>query len=140
MKRYSSPYLVRDRLAFVIAALIAMGHNENASSDVLGWTHKLGDPGSVTKWSKIFSEHPEFFAIWESSGVPHAMLRWRYTYKDSRPLKTEEISMLIQTAIEMHSSSIAQAEESRWLATSIVALITALFGFAGAVIGSLLGG
>ena len=162
MKSGKLPYLKPRRLEDIIQAVQAMGVHPRASRK--DWESKLGKPLSAKTWLDVFSEHPEFFRV--RGGLKTLGLRHTYakTYDPQlhrdlspeevsrmtedqkrkrltpRPLKTDQIELLMRTAIQLHSRTIAQQKEKRWwaaiLLTAIVAAISAAIG---AAVQSLLG-
>ena len=115
----------------------------------------------VARWEAVFKEHPEFFLIYKLDGSdnPKAALRWRYTNKlynsrtgkeytqiekdqlpekdrwllTTKPLTSDAIAALMNTAIELHSKVIAEQAERRWWVPLVV-------GFLGALLGGIIGG
>lgn len=108
------------------------------------------------KWRAVFDEHPEFFRLGDRKNK--ASLVWRRSYpklfdtttldeidpedyreltkeqkkKVSRkPLTTEQIDLLIRTAIDLHARAIAHMQERRWWITALIGggAIAALVGF-----------
>ncbi len=109
-----------------------------------------------SKWTVVFDEHPEFFRLGNRKNK--ASLVWRRSYpklfdtkkleeitpakykgltagqkgKVSRkPLTTEQIDLLIRTAIDLHARAIAHRQERRWWITALVGggAIATMFGF-----------
>jgi len=154
MKSEKSPYLDSGRLADIITAIQTMGVFPWASTQ--NWETKLPTPSNNDNWLKVFSEHPEFFYLENDWQV----LRLRYTYNQTydpkerrdlkpeevkdldpeakrrlthKPLDSDQVSMLIRIAIELHSRAIAQEQEKRWWKP---ALITAGASLVGVIIGA----
>lgn len=151
-----SPYISNDqRLADVIAAIQAMSTYRFYKLDFAGWSDRItGDENKALHWKTVFKEHPEFFRLdsrqEKASLVIRRQHRKRYevdkgkTISDEEfanhpnpsrisrsPLSTEEISSLIQTAIEMHSRAIAQQQyKMSWVPvfSVIASFIGAIFG------------
>jgi hypothetical protein len=165
MLRQDKPYLKSNRLADLIAALQVMGSHERPEAKIARWAERFeasADPQRVARWRAIFTEHPEFFLVYELRGEEKAALRWRYARKyfdsktneeftpaeaaaleperqellTSKPLDQSQLQTLISTAIELHSKSIAERQEGRWLRQSI---ITTGLGLVSTVVGVLLG-
>lgn len=114
----------------------------------------------LEKWASVFKEHPEFFLVYhlQDDATPKAALRWRYTNKlydskigkeytpqekeflpekerwllTTRPLTSDAIAALMNTAIELHSRAIEELSASRWW----VPIMAACLGFGGAVLGA----
>lgn len=154
-----SPYLkTENRLADVVAALQAMSTYKYYKLDFSQWADRItGDKSQGDYWKAVFVEHPEFFRL--DSGRQKASLVARRqhqkrfhvdqqanitseefyssTEKDriSRtPLNSEELALLINTAIELHSRAVAKIELKRWW----IPLLTGVLGFFGALLGGLL--
>ena len=115
----------------------------------------------VGRWTTAFKEHPEFFLVYRLQGDPNKLksaLRWRYTNKlydsktgkeytpqekeelpeedrgnlTTKPLTSDAIAALMNTAIELHSRAIEELTASRWW----VPILAALLGFVGALLGA----
>ena len=56
-----------------------------------------------------------------------------------RPLESEQIESLINTAIELHGRAIAYKEEKRWLIPVILTVVATIFSFLGAILGAYIG-
>ncbi len=115
----------------------------------------------IDRWTAVFREHPEFFLVYKLQDDPtlKSALRWRYTNKlydsktgkeytpqekeelpekerwrlTTRPLTSEAIAALMNTAIELHSRAIEELAASRWW----VPVLAAFLGFVGALLGSI---
>jgi hypothetical protein len=115
----------------------------------------------VDKWSAVFKEHPEFFLVYhlKHDVTPKAALRWRYTNRlydsktgkeytpqekeelpeqqrwllTTRPLTSDAVAALMNTAIELHSRAIEELSASRWW----VPIMAACLGFGGALLGAI---
>lgn len=155
IKESNSPYLKsNNRLGDVIAAIQVMGTYGYYKLDFKQWAIRISGSGNETKnWGLIFSEHPEFFRL-DTTGKK-ASLVWRRNYrkrydvnaqreltleeynvleddqknKISRtPLKGDEISILITTAINLHTRAIEQDKENRWLSSPLFSLLGVVLG------------
>lgn len=111
----------------------------------------------IARWTAVFTDHPEFFLVYNLGNAqlpPKAALRWRYTNKrfdpktdkeytqelkellprseqeflTTKPLGGESISVLLNTAIELHSRQMAEQEASRWLVSPLLSLLGAVLG------------
>ncbi|MBD1571544.1 N-carbamoyl-L-amino acid amidohydrolase [Aliivibrio sp. S10_S31] len=155
-----SPYLKdHQRLGNVISAIQVMGKCGFYKLDCADWAKRItGNENNADEWRVIFKEHPEFFRF--GDGEVKAALVWRRSYrkrynvKEERnlsfseysalseeqkkdisrtPLTGDEIAVLIQTAIELHSRAIEQNREYRWLSTPLLSIlggsIAALIGW-----------
>jgi len=153
-----SPYLSSDdRLGDVIAAIQAMGTYRFYKLDFDTWAdHICGDPRQGSHWRIVFEQHPEFFRL--DSDRKRASLVWRrqrprlYDVDKDRniekselpklsvaacerlsrmPLKSDELGMLVSTAISLHARALEHRQDTRWW-------ITASIGFLGALAGGIL--
>jgi len=151
----NSPYLHEEnRLGDVIAAIQVMGSYGYYKLDFKGWAKRIsGDENKAEHWKRIFLEHPEFFRL-DTEGVK-ASLAWRRSYRrrysvdQQRELKLEEynalppeesarisrlpltgneISILINTAINLHTRAIEQNREHRWLSSPLFTLLSVVLG------------
>lgn len=156
--RVNTPYTSNNnRLADVIAAIQVMATYKFYKLDFSGWADRItGDASQADYWKAIFEQHPEFFRL--DSGKCRASLVWRRNYqklynvdleeKISRenynvlsdeekkrisrtPLSNEDISTLVNTAINLHSRELEHKKDSRWW-------IAGTFGIVGVVVGALL--
>ena len=158
-KSTKSPYLSEPtRLADVIAAIQAMGTYKFYKLDFDGWSKRIsGNSSKSDHWEKIVNEHPEFFRL--NTEKDKASLVWRRNYQrsfhvdknveltreecnqlpadelDQRvsrvPLSSSDISVLVNTAISLHSRELEEKKASRWWVMPTVAVIG---GVAGAII------
>lgn len=171
MSSDKSPYLTHQRrLSDIIAGIQVLGaYPKYASRDISQWNTKLDLPLSATSWVEVFKDHSEFFRVKNKEGINHAALRWRwaldkdYDYEKGRtlnsdemslisndkkekltrpPLKPSQIEMLIDTAVNLHSSAISLQNQKRWwiqvIIPSAVGLIGALLGFLAPIIAEIL--
>lgn len=56
-----------------------------------------------------------------------------------KPLESEQIETLVNTAIELHGRAIAYREEKRWLIPVILTIVATIFSFLGAILGAYIG-
>lgn len=151
----NSPYLKNcNRLGDVIAAIQVMGKYGFYKLTFDKWAMRIsGDENKGEYWKTIFSDHPEFFRL-DTEGKM-ASLAWRRSYrkrysvdnqrefsfeeysvltneqkkKVSRtPLTGDEISVLINTAINIHARAIEQNKENRWLSSPLFSLLGVALG------------
>ncbi|MGH8445445.1 MAG: N-carbamoyl-L-amino acid amidohydrolase [Solimonas sp.] len=141
------------RLADLIAAIQVMGTYKFASRPQESWEKKLGrDPVSAPTWNTIFREHPEFFTIEKDSGAislvwrrsrertfdtlnyatvsrskAEALKEQEDEFGEKRmsrtPLNTEEISKLVDIAINLHEREIRHRQEHRWWITASIGVL-----------------
>lgn len=160
-----SPYVTKPhRLGDVIAALQVMGTYRYSARSVESWAELLGEkPRSADGWLEIFNDHPEFFrAGLEDEGLHTLALRRAQPrvydtktneeitvaqYKDlpadgrshisRRPLTSQQIASLVETAIKLQSQAFARRQELRWWVPHAMSIATLLLGLVvGAVIKS----
>jgi hypothetical protein len=113
------------------------------------------------RWAAVFKEHPEFFLVYRRKREPDidkAALRLRYIKKDydpytqkeytpeeagqlakdvrdkltTKPLEADQISALVDTAIELHKRALEETAARRWW----IPVLTAILGFVGAGLGT----
>ena len=152
----SSPYLnSHNRLSEVIAAIQVMGTYRFYKLSFADWADRIsGDVNEVEKWEKVFIKHPEFFRIDQTK--QKASLVWRRNHPknydvDNRkeiskneflvlseekkarisrtPLNNNDISMLIETAINMHSRALQLRQDVRWWIPIAIGLIAGIVSF-----------
>src|SRR4051794_21168088 len=85
-KSTSSPYLVPERLADVIAAVQTMAAAERPERTIADWAQEFDrnrDVSTIERWTRVFQEHREFFLVYTQEGKNElkAALRWRYINK-----------------------------------------------------------
>jgi hypothetical protein len=153
-----NPYTENDnRLADVIAAIQVMATYKFYKLELSEWAKRIeGDKTKSEHWKEVFEQHPEFFRL--GGEKKKASLVWRRNYqklynvdleeKVSReaykklndkektrysriPLHDSDISTLINTAINLHSSEIDHKQDARWW----VAIVSGLIGI---IVGSLI--
>lgn len=159
----NTPYIDnKNRLADVIAAIQVMGTYKFYKLEFSGWADRIsGDESQGEYWKRIFEQHPEFFRLDQTR--TKASLVWRRNYqklydidkeeKISReefrglcsekkarisrnPLSNSDISTLVTTAINLHSSEIAHKKETRWWIAGTMSLLGVILGvFLKAIIG-----
>ena len=158
IKVANSPDLAQDgRLADVIAAVQAVATYKFYKLDFKGWADRItGNEENPQHWKTVFEDHPEFFRL--DSKKKRASLVWRRQHqrlydvdqekKISReeydrlpedrkrkrisrtPLDSDEIGMLVKTAIELHSLALDRKKDSRWWISVVVGLAGVIVGAA----------
>jgi len=150
-----TPYLYDDnRLGDVIAAIQVMGSYGYYKLDFENWALRIsGDKSKAEHWRKVFLEHPEFFRL-DTTGTK-ASLAWRRSYRrkysvdrqrelspdeyndlssgellqtSRAPLSSSDISVLINTAINLHTRALEQNREYRWLSSPLFSLLGVALG------------
>ena len=158
-----SVYLLEYRLSDIMAAIQVLGASNWQSLKQEHWLEQLGRPqsSSTKSWNEVFQQHPEFF--WLEDREQRATLRWRFALEKSfdayagklytaeqkeqltdsairerltrRPLSADEIGMLMNTAMELHTRALSLQQESRWWVPIVSSFIG---GILGAVLGVVL--
>jgi hypothetical protein len=150
-----NPYTQNDnRLADVIAAIQVMGTYKFYKLDFSKWADRIeGKEENGECWKLIFQQHPEFFRL--DSREERASLVWRRNYQklynvdqeekitreaykaltdeqkqriSRTPLTNEDISTLINTAINLHSREIDHKKDSRWWISGAIGLSGVILG------------
>ena len=160
-----SPYLKSCRLGDVIAALQVLAYYKFYRLDVEEWAKRItGDKAGAPSLETVFRDHPEFFQMTTAGAESRAALVARRSFTRSydvdigeevskdeamsrqnddkawqrlsrRPLKPDEVSVLIRTAIDMHDRAVQQRNAGRWW----VPLAASGIGLIGGVIGTVAG-
>ncbi|MBU3023494.1 N-carbamoyl-L-amino acid amidohydrolase [Aestuariibacter sp. A3R04] len=153
-EKTNSPYLKADRLKDVIAAIQVTGKYAFYKLSPSDWSMRIsGDNSKSEYWKNVFSEHPEFFRF--NGAGDKVSLAWRRSYRkrysvdDERnlsfeefsnlneeqkkrisrtPLTGDELSILINTAINLHTRAIEQNKEHRWLSSPLFSLLGVALG------------
>ena len=153
-EKTNSPYLKADRLKDVVAAIQVAGKYAFYKLSPSDWSMRIsGDKSKSEYWENVFSEHPEFFRF--NGAGAKVSLAWRRSYRkrysvdDERnlsfeeynyldeeqkkrvsrtPLTGDEISILINTAINLHTRAIEQNKENRWLSSPLFSLLGVALG------------
>ncbi|VAX08802.1 hypothetical protein MNBD_GAMMA26-1075, partial [hydrothermal vent metagenome] len=156
MSNNISPYLSQtERLADVISAIQAMGTYKFYKLTFEGWSKKIsGSENNSAHWSKVIKEHPEFFRM--DNTKTKASLVWRRNYQRTYhvdknkvltreecnalpgkerservsrlPLSSSDISVLVSTAINLHSRALEKEKASRWWVTPAVGILGIVIG------------
>ena len=150
-----SPYIKNDdRLADVIAAIQTLGTYKFYKLTFTGWADRInGDETQAHHWKTVFIEHPEFFRL--DAQRERASLVWRRQHQklfnvdteknitreiyntltteekkrySRHPLGPNEISTLINTAINIHTRALEHKQDSRWWIPTLAGLIGVLLG------------
>ncbi len=156
-----NPYLLgTNRLSDVLVGIQFLGTYKFYKVGFDYWNErtKVG-PKSADSWEELFRDHSEFFRVSDEEQNVCLMLR-RARPKDFNvdtgetitrnerrtltreekgritraPLSTSDVAMLMTTAMELHSRTIAQQQESRWY----IPLILSFVGLGGVIIGAII--
>jgi hypothetical protein len=160
----ASPYMIKNRLADVLALIQSMGFNERYRETAEQWAFiTFGEPQKAKAAETVFQEHPEFFrdsvkypgqfSLVARRSLPR---RWdtrakrlvdeaEYSAVDrhareaffTRPaLSADQINKLLDIAVTLHDSAFERHRDRRWLLTALLPVATALVGTAiGALVG-----
>ena len=55
-----------------------------------------------------------------------------------KPLTADQTEALMKTAVDFHTRALEHEREQRWLTPLLFAILTAVIGFAGAILGAIL--
>jgi len=118
-----------------------MGTYKFYKLDFSGWSKRIsGDVSRQGHWLKVIKDHPEFFRL--NDGKEKASLVWRRNYQRTYhvdrnqeltreecnslpgdelservsrlPLSSSDISVLVNTAINLHQRALEEKKEARW--------------------------
>jgi hypothetical protein len=134
-----SPYLLEYRLQDVLAALQFLANYPDYDLTLKDFRKRIAaDPKSAKNWGDVFVDHPEFFRQSESGGDYSLILRRARPKADDDlrpPLSSSELSMLIDTAINLQKHALEIRREKRaW-----IPLVLTGVGILGAFLGTILG-
>lgn len=158
-----SPYIVRnDRLSDVISAIQTLGTYRFYKLGVDSWSERIcGDSAEAEKWSLIFKEHPEFFRFSSDGSKASLVLRRQkpklfdvdtleFVTREERdgraadgqrritraPLSENDLKMLIDVAISLHSKALEDKRDGRWWISMLTTVGVALIGLIGVWLGA----
>lgn len=138
-------------MADLIAAIQVLGMYRFASRDLGKWEKRLGrNPVSATNWETIFRQHPEFFTV-QGNNISLVWRRSRERNYDTftsqivlreeamqlteqehetgekrlsrPPLNIDEVSKLVDIAINLHEREIKHGQERRWWISAVIAAV-----------------
>ena len=150
-----SPYLEKEkRLAKIIAAIQVMATYKFYKCDFETWSDRIfGNKLQGKELEGMFKDHPEFFRL--DNARSKASLVWRRNYPKNfnvdkletitkaeflkldekekmrisrTPLRNDDISTLIKTAVGLHEHALKMKQEGRWWIPLFLVLIGGLFG------------
>jgi hypothetical protein len=137
-----SPYLKLGRLNDVLAAIQTMSIYERYRESCEEWAWLIsGDKSKSEHWKSVFDEHPEFFRpSRDFPGEYGLVYRRASTPTDpgrraqSRPAVPEGyVETLLDTAINLHQRALDQQRDRRWWITPLIAFLSAIGAFVGAI-------
>ena len=154
-----SPYLKPARLPDIIAAIQAMAVYDEYKMNCEEWSEQITDNKCRSKyWQTVFDEHPEFFRRTKDGGYSlilrrafprryHRKLRKLISeeeyaklsdkdkdeYISRQPLDTEQMKLLLDSAVIMHAKALEVTRDWRWWfapgAAFVASFLTAVFAF-----------
>lgn len=161
----SPPYIVdENRLADVVSAIQTLGTYRFFKMTPREWSERInGDASQLNRWEKVFKDHPEFFRFTSDGSKVSLVLRKQKPKlfdvdkltivtredRDSRssdgqsrisraPLEIDEMQMLIDVAVNLHTKALLQKQDRRWWAPIATGLLSALIGLGGVWLGATL--
>jgi len=125
------PYTKPDRLADVMAMIQVLALHPYRHRSNSGLTDDLqGQPRSGPTWRDVAQEHPEFFRVSEDEKLGISLLARHVLPKDDndkRELPSGFISLLLQTAINLHDRELSRLQNLRAYIPIIVAITAGVF-------------
>jgi hypothetical protein len=163
-KVVTDPYLRPNRLTDLLAAIQTMALFDRYRRPAKRWAYLIsGDESREDYWREIFDQHPEFFRPSSAHSGQYALV-WRRAgngryhrsfgrildqteydalslddkkrYISRPPVPEDQIKTLLDTAIHLHEKAVDARRERRWWVTPVIAVLSTLGSFAGAVIGA----
>jgi hypothetical protein len=133
------PYLTPGRLPDVVALIQVLGFDEAAHRSESGLREELQrDPSSTETWTKVATDHPEFFRVRPGGDHAVSLLARHVTPKveGSRPpLGADHVKELIAVALSIHDRELEQSRSWHvWLPLAGVVVGAAIAGVLGVVI------
>jgi len=125
------PYVKSDRLADVMALIQVLALHAYRHRSDGGLTDDLqGPPHSGSTWKEIAEQHPEFFRVSDAEKLGISLVARHVLPKDEndkRDLPSGFISMLLQTAINLHDRQVERAHHWRAYIPIVVAITAGVF-------------
>lgn len=140
-------YLKENRLQEVISLIQVLGFDKNTSRSENGLIDDLGSKSrSAESWIEVASSHPEFFRVRpEEDRTKRTALISRYVLdfetrsdgeKKRPPLSSEQVSRLIDVAIQMHDKQLTRKQRWRTFLPLIGVILVATASIVAAIIQS----
>ena len=129
------PYTNPNRLADVMALIQVLALHRYGDRSEKGLTEEVqASPRSGSTWKEIAQEHPEFFRVDEAEKLGVSLVARHVLPRDGegkRELPPDFVSMLLQTAINLHDRQMDRAY--RWtvyipIIVAVTAGVFTLFG------------
>jgi hypothetical protein len=127
-------YLKPNRLMDIVGILQFMSNYRKYKLLPDEWETKADyQPKSAISWKELFSDHPEFFRV-NSNGEVSLIWRKALPHDDEsrQPLTQDQVSTLINAALEFHAKAVEQKRDMRWW----IPVAVAFLAFAGALLGA----
>jgi hypothetical protein len=137
-----NPYLIDDRLQDLIAALQFLANYPDYDLVIEEFRKKIAvPPKSAKDWKDVFLDHPEFFRKSQYADDYSLILR-RARPKDNGklrpPLTSDELSMLIDTAIHLQKHALELRRERRALLPLLATGIGIIATLVGTIVGAMI--
>lgn len=134
-----SPYLLRGRLADVLALIQVLALDRDSHRSESGLTAELqGKPASSENWTALAKAHPELFRV-KLSGENVVSLIARHVTEPTdqlrKPLSTEYLAVLLDLAVEVHDREIQRTRGWHVWVPLIVAVVAGIFTLVSIVFG-----
>ena len=125
------PYTKPNRLADVLALIQVLALAKYRHRSDGGLTDEMqGPPRSGSSWKEIAQQHPEFFRVSETEKLGVSLVATHVLPKDlngKRELPPDFVSILLQTAINLHDRQLDRAHHWRVYLPIVVAVVAGVF-------------
>ncbi len=125
------PYTNPNRLADVLALIQVLALAKYRHRSDKGITKEMqGPPRSGSSWKEIAQQHPEFFRVSETEELGVSLVATHVLPKDpngNRELPPDFVSILLQTAINLHDRQLDRAHHWRVYVPIVVAVVAGVF-------------
>lgn len=138
------PYTNHNRLADVLALIQVLVLAKYRHRSDKGLTDDMqGPPSSGSSWEEVAQQHPEFFRVSKTEKLGISLVATHVLPKDvngNRELPSDFLSILLQTAINLHDRQLNRAHHWRVYIPIVVAAVAGVFTFFGIFLKSWLQG
>ena len=125
------PYTKTNRLADVLALIQVLALAKYRHRSDKGLTDEMqGPPRSGSSWRDIAQQHPEFFRVNDAERLGISLVSTHVLPKDengNRELPSDFLSILFQTAINLHDRQQNRAHHWNVYIPILVAVVAGLF-------------
>jgi hypothetical protein len=125
------PYTNPNRLADVLALIQILALAKYRHRSDKGLTDEMqGSPRSGSSWKEIAQQHPEFFRVNDTERLGISLVSTHVLPKDesgNRELPSDFLSILFQTAINLHDRQQNRAHHWNVYIPILVAVVAGLF-------------